>query len=81
MHGVGGTVAGEDTGAADAEDVDEVAVRDGEEVRVEPGPGHLRDPEALVALDFADARDDKAVRDCSDMRAARGHSLSHGAIL
>lgn len=56
------TVAGEDPGAADAEDVDEAAVRDGGELRVEPGPGNLRDPEALVALDVADAGDDKAVR-------------------
>lgn len=74
------TVAGEDPGAADAEDVDEAAVRDGGELRVEPGPGHLRDPEALVALDVADAGDGKAVRDCCEARATREHSLSHGAV-
>jgi hypothetical protein len=72
------SVSREDTRLADAEEVDKVALGDGEEERAEPDILRLGNPQPLVAVvNVEDARDDQVlgngiqrrprVRDCGDV--------------
>ena len=71
VDGPGVAVPGEDAGFADAQEVDEVALRDGEENWAEPDVGALGDPETFVdGVGAEDAGDDEVFAYVGEGRAS-----------